>query len=295
MRFAAVLAALLALAASPARADLQAGLAALEAKDYAKAAAELKPLAEAENAEAQYWMGRIYDGGLGVPEDPRQALVWFGLAAQAGHSDAQRIVGVYHEEGRGGADKDFHKAFQWYEKSAEQGNDRAMRNLARLYSDGRGVKADPKKAYELLSGAAARGNKDALRNLGYMYYFGVGVRRDAKRAAELFEEAGDDAADFDLGRLYYRGEGVEKDLAKAAALFHQAASEGHPKAQLFLGRMYALGEGVEPDNRKAYYWLALASTQEEEAAAELLRDVRRRLNAADLKQVDAEVKAFQTR
>jgi TPR repeat protein len=294
MRFALILAAALAVA-SPAWADLRAGVAALESEDYAKAIAELKPLAEADNAEAQYWMGRIYDGGLGVPADPKQALVWFGLAAQAGHADAQRIVGAYHEEGKGGAEKDYAKAFQWYEKSAGQGNDRAMRNLARLYSDGRGVKADPKKAYELLSASAAHGNKDALRNLGYMYYFGVGVRRDPARAAELFRQAGDDAADFDLGRLYYRGEGVEKDLAKAAVLFEQAARDGHPKAQLFLGRMYALGEGVETDNRKAYYWLTLASAQEEEAAAELLRDVRRRLNSADIKQVDAEVKAFQTR
>jgi TPR repeat protein len=294
MRFALILAAVVAFA-SPAHADLQAGVAALEAKDYAKAIAELKPLAEADDAEAQYWMGRIYDEGLGVPADPKQAFVWFGLAAQAGHADAQRIVGVYHEEGKGGADKDYLKASQWYEKSAEQGNDRAMRNLARLYSDGRGVRADPKKAYELLSAAAAHGNKDALRNLGYMYYFGVGVRRDPARAAELFKQAGDEAADFDLGRLYYRGEGVEKDLTKAATLFEKAANDGHSKAQLFLGRMYALGEGVAPDDRKAYYWLTLASTQEEEAAAELLRDVRRRLKASDIGEVDAEVKAFQTR
>ena len=293
MRFALVLALLL--IAAPALADLQRGVEAFEAQRYEEAMAELWPLAVAGDPEAAYLLGRMFHAGLGVEAYAKKALVWFGMAAQAGHADAQRIVGVYHEEGKGGADQDFRKAFAWYEKSAAQGNDRAMRNLARLYSDGRGVKADPQKAFELLTKAAEKGNKDALRNLGYMYYFGVGVRRDPKRAAELFEQAGDEAADFDLGRLYYRGEGVEKDLARAAALFEAAAKEGHPKAQLFLGRMYALGEGVEQDNRKAYYWLSLASSAEAEAAAELLRDVRRRLNPADLKEVDSEVKAFQPR
>lgn len=292
MRFILIVA--LALAASPALADLAAGVAAFDAKEYEKAFAELRPLAEAGDSEAQYRLGRMYDSGLGLEADPKQALVWLGMAAQTGHADAQRIVGVYHEEGKGGADKDMLKAFGWYEKSAAQGNDRAMRNLARLYSDGRGVKADPKKAYELLSEAAVKGNKDALRNLGYIHYYGVGVRRDPKRAAELFAEAGEDAAVFDLARLYYRGEGVERDLGKAAALFEQAASEGHSKAQLFLGRMYAFGEGLSQDNSKAFYWLSLSSTQEE-AAAELLRDVRRRLSAPDLKKAEAEVKAFQPR
>ena len=57
---------LLLLASTPARADLAAGRAALEAGDFARAYILLLPQAEAGEAESQYEIGLMLDSGRGV-------------------------------------------------------------------------------------------------------------------------------------------------------------------------------------------------------------------------------------
>ena len=80
------------LASSAAQADMNAALKAYDAGDYAAALTALQPLAEADDAEAQYRLGMIYDGGKGVEADPKTALGWFRKAAAGGarRSDAGR-------------------------------------------------------------------------------------------------------------------------------------------------------------------------------------------------------------
>ena len=52
-------------AATTARADLATGRIAFEAGDYQAAVAAFRSLAEAGDTEAEYWLGRSYDGGFG--------------------------------------------------------------------------------------------------------------------------------------------------------------------------------------------------------------------------------------
>jgi TPR repeat protein len=54
--------------ATSARADVADGKAAFEAGNWDVALAEIKGPAAAGDAEAQYWMGRLYEKGLGVLE-----------------------------------------------------------------------------------------------------------------------------------------------------------------------------------------------------------------------------------
>ena len=46
-------------------ADLKSGMAAYYAKDYAKAEAELRPLAELGDPDASYYLGEVYRVGYG--------------------------------------------------------------------------------------------------------------------------------------------------------------------------------------------------------------------------------------
>lgn len=80
---------LLWLAAVPARADYTAGVRAWGRGDFAVAAREFLPAAQAGNAEAQFMMGRLYSLGDGVPEDWTQAWAWFDRAARQGHDEAR--------------------------------------------------------------------------------------------------------------------------------------------------------------------------------------------------------------
>jgi len=74
--------------AVPAWADFQAGMEAYNRKDYATALSEWRPLAEQENAHAQFYLGLMYEYGYGVPHNHVQAHMWYHLAGANGHIDA---------------------------------------------------------------------------------------------------------------------------------------------------------------------------------------------------------------
>ena len=63
--------------AFPAWADFQTGADAYERGEYNTALAEFRPLAEQGDAVAQYNVGIMYDFGLGVSEDDREAVKWY--------------------------------------------------------------------------------------------------------------------------------------------------------------------------------------------------------------------------
>ncbi len=77
--------------------------------------------------------------------DYRSALgVWLPQA-QEGDAEAQNYVGEIYEKGIGGT-PDYVQAAAWYQKSADQGNSRAQLNLGYFYEKGLGVAANPTMA-----------------------------------------------------------------------------------------------------------------------------------------------------
>jgi S1-C subfamily serine protease len=83
------------LLASCAAADYRTGIEALNRGDYARALAELKPLAESGDSRAQWALGHMYRRGLGVPKDPVRAEAWRkrsveGLVGKPAVGSAQR-------------------------------------------------------------------------------------------------------------------------------------------------------------------------------------------------------------
>ena len=79
---------MLALVVSAHGADLQSGLDAYERGDYEAALIQFRPLAEQGNAEAQLYLGIMYEYGKGVPWNPVQAFNWYRKAAESGHPKA---------------------------------------------------------------------------------------------------------------------------------------------------------------------------------------------------------------
>ncbi|WP_078118096.1 caspase family protein [Thiosocius teredinicola] len=70
--------------------------------------------------------------------DYRTALRIWLPAAKEGDADAQVYVGEIYEKGLG-LEADYQTAMAWYRKAAEQGNTRALINLGYLYESGLGV------------------------------------------------------------------------------------------------------------------------------------------------------------
>jgi len=117
--------------ATPARADLAAGLAAYDAEDWATALRELLPEAEAGNAEAQYRVGRIYRRGLSVPVDVDLALKWYEAAARNGSNKAMYGLGLLYDNGDQVVENS-DRAECWYRLAAERGHSPAQHALSIL-------------------------------------------------------------------------------------------------------------------------------------------------------------------
>ena len=81
--------------------------------------------ADKGDAAARFNIGLMYFRGEGVPQDYRQARVWFEKAAMQGLGEAQYNMGAMLEQGLG-TEKNAATARTWYEKAAAQGNAHAQ-------------------------------------------------------------------------------------------------------------------------------------------------------------------------
>lgn len=148
------MAAVVSLLSSPALAGLQEGVAAYEAGNLPLAVKEFRAAAEKGEADCQFNLALMYEKGIGVTKDEKEAVVWYRKAAEQGNSSAQFNLGVLYENGRGSA-VDFAQANQCYRKAAVQGDALAIGNLGMLYLRGDGVKVDKIAGLALLLQSAA--------------------------------------------------------------------------------------------------------------------------------------------
>lgn len=71
---------------------LERGLEAYRAGDYPRAFDIWLPLAEAGNARAQFYIGGLYADGVGVPQDPVEAYLWFRRSDEGGYERAAPLL-----------------------------------------------------------------------------------------------------------------------------------------------------------------------------------------------------------
>ena len=62
----------------------------------------------------------MYDNGEGVPQDYKEAIKWYRLAAEQGNANAQYNLGLMYDNGEG-VPQDYKEAVKWYRLAAEQG------------------------------------------------------------------------------------------------------------------------------------------------------------------------------
>lgn len=99
----------------------------------AKSLEELRKLADAGDAEAQWQMGLRYHNGDGVPHDDAQSMQWFLRAAEQGHVTAQATLGAYYWAGRG-VPEDLSKAYFWSAIANARGDEASKIRLEVLAS-----------------------------------------------------------------------------------------------------------------------------------------------------------------
>ena len=98
---------------------------------------------------AQYNLGLMFEQGLGINKNEKEAVYWYNESAMQGNSVAQFNLGVCFENGIG-TPVDFEKANEWYRKASIQGDGLAIGNLGMLYIRGQGVKENKVAGIALL-------------------------------------------------------------------------------------------------------------------------------------------------
>lgn len=81
--------------------------------NFSQAVSIWEDMAAEGDAQAQFNLGLMYHGGLGLPRDEHRAVELYQKAAQGGYSPAQAYLVVGYEEGWFGLPQDSRKAYYW--------------------------------------------------------------------------------------------------------------------------------------------------------------------------------------
>jgi uncharacterized protein len=153
----------LSLAATPAIADVKAGVDAWSKGDYQTAVKEWRDPALKGDPDAQFNLGQAYKLGRGVKQDLAIAGDWYRRAATQGHLQAADSYGhLLHYQGK------VSESLPYLQASSERGEPRAQYLLATELFNGTNVGKDWVRAYALMTRASAAGLAPASRSLAEM-------------------------------------------------------------------------------------------------------------------------------
>jgi uncharacterized protein len=152
----------LAVAPAPA-ATVKDGVDAWQRGDYARAVTVWRPLADQGDADAAFNLAQAYKLGRGVTTDLAQAKLWYGRAAQGGHSQAAANYGLLLFQ-----DGDRKAAMPWISKASDADDPRAQYVYGTALFNGDLAAKDWPRAYALMTRAAAAGLPQATTSLAQM-------------------------------------------------------------------------------------------------------------------------------
>lgn len=206
------------------------------------------------------------DGEEIVPKDVNQAAQLYLMAAEQGHHEAARLLGMIFEEH---GDQD--RAAQYYMKAVELGDVRSISHLGIMYEQAGSVE----EALSLFTQAELARDGLALTSLGRIYLQGKGVPQDGKKAVSYLERAvaeNEILAFTYLGNAYEQGIGVEQNYSKAFEHYKRAADAGEWNAQARLAFLYSNGFGVEKNMEEAEKWAFKASQNGYDDSAQIAKE-----------------------
>lgn len=252
-----------------------------------------EPVVDGPEQDA-YKRGVALIEGDGVSQDKEAGIRHLETAAEAGHPDAQFLLGLAYRSGEGVA-RDDEKAFQLFQEAATQDHNDAAFLIGLSFLRGRGADEDREAAGRWFKRAAETGHAGAQYHLGVAYLTGSGVPKDAGKALPWLAAAaqtGHAEAQYVLASAYTNGRGTEPDHPWAAMWYGLAAEKGLAEAQYMLGVSYAGGIGLPKDNKAAAFWFTLAADRGSKDAEWLLPGARSRLDDAEVAEIERKAEGW---
>jgi TPR repeat protein len=224
----------------------------LLAADRAGEAARLLAGAPADDGEARFELGRLYETGRGVLRDLADAAACYEDAAAQGHAEAMTRLAVLLVTG---------------------GATGEATPIAALHPNGATVARAPERARALACAAAEAGNVEARTLAGYLHAAGIGGPVDMAAALAHYEpaaRAGNVEAALGLGTLLAGGHVGAADAAAARPWFEKAAAAGNATARTSLAIDLLRGLGGEADPARARDLLEAAAASGHAPASRIL-------------------------
>ena len=227
-------------------------------------------------AEAIYWLGYLYENGIGTSKNIKKAKDLFETAKERGFKkdkivakkakkdtkNIEKLLGQAYQKLRKGKDE---ASLSYIKDHAHQDSTTAQYYLALAYYYGTGnVEKNQKIALAWFLKAGAKGYAKAQDYLGDMYDNGYGTPKNIDRAIHWYTKAAENNIKYsqvELGIKNRKGEGVKQNYTTALKWFHKAAEQEYPRAQDEIGYMYEKGYGVEKSDAIAAQWYKKAAEQ----------------------------------
>jgi len=119
-------------------------------------------LATHNNPNAEYWLGHMYEIGLGIPRDAKKAIDLYKKAADQNVVAAEARLGDIYLSGDQ-VPPDFGLAKDYLDRAAYHGDARSAMLLGQMYRIGLGIPKDLKQAYAWSEVASLEGSEFAKR------------------------------------------------------------------------------------------------------------------------------------
>jgi len=116
---------------------------------------------------AEYNLGRLYDGGHGVPQSISEAIYWYNSSALNGHPEAQLNLGTIYLKGNRVA-RDLQKAKFFLTMASLQGCAPAQHNLGLMFCNNEFLPIDIEEAFMWLTLSFNSGFKEAKSKAAFL-------------------------------------------------------------------------------------------------------------------------------
>lgn len=259
---------LAAITAGSAHAGLAEAQSAYNSGDFQTAFKELKPAAEAGDAEAQALIAGLYARGQGVESNLDAAAAWYARAADQGHLHATTMLGWFYMRGMG-VGQDAVKGYRLLSRAAARGQPRAQ-EMRKAVAEKALLGLDDLVLVE--SQKQSINQAEAYYRVGRSFALGHGVPRLPEVAAEAFRRAADrhhPAGQYEFARRLDTGDGIDEAPKAAFEWFQKAADQGHADALAMVGRAYLFGRGTTASRAQAM----VAITRAKALGSEIAQDV----------------------
>lgn len=218
-------------------ADVTAGLAALDEGKVPEAAKQFQAAWDAGDADGAFYLGRLFELGVGIEADLTRAAQLYAVGAESGSARAKNRYGLMFIEGRPVL-KDFERGTKLVCEAAAAGDANGQFNCGVSHADGLGVPVDPAKAQDWWRKAADQGQIAATNYLARDLL--AQAAPDKAAALALFEKTGAQGNPmglFETAKLL--AEDPKADQVKAYAFANLAAARFHPEAAALRDRIEA--------------------------------------------------------